>query len=180
MKQSYLLSVLIASLRNNIKVISESKHDAFVVDLVISNYRSISDGMFEISNKDDEDRFIVVGFFNSLFAKSREYEVRHIRKFSKEQYIADIRKMIDDIIDNAARKGFCMSEEENSDDSAEAVEDVPAPAGTDETPGGAKMPPQYSQMDAAKVLKKLRSIERSVQTLIAELEEININTNIKK
>lgn len=166
MKPSYLLSILVANLRNIIKVIQDSKHDKFVVDLVIDNYRNTYDLLRSVTNKDDVDVFVTADFYKHYFAKKMDYIAERHFQFTKIQYIAEVKAMIDKTIDNAARKGFCIES-----DTEEASTPQPVPTASDDTPDGNEMlPPQISEADSVKILKLLQNISNNMQK-VAEIIE---------
>lgn len=172
MKTSYLLNVLVASLKNNIKVIAESRHDFFVTALVIDNYRSMYDDLCRITDKNDEDAFVTKQFYQDYFAAKMEYHAQRKGKFTKEQYIAEIKKIIDKTIDNAARRGFCIEEEDITDDSLTPDDTQPAAITDDSTPDSSAELPQLSKKDTAKMLRLLRNIANNLQKLIVIFENV--------
>ena len=96
-----------------------------------------------------------------------EFYAKKTRNLSKEQYIALWRKMIDRVIDNAAREGYAI----DSDADTAEPEAIPAPPAADETPGDKTTPPQSSEIDFNKVVKLLKNIDNNMQKLIQIFEK---------
>lgn len=168
MKTSYLLNVLIASLRNNVNVIKQSRYDSFVVDLVKQNFRSIYDGLVGITDRDAEDKDVTKRFWHDMHSLSMEFYAKKTLVLDKQQYITVIKKIIDKTIDAAARDGYCI-EDDGGDQPEPAAE--PEPPAADGTPDDGKKPPKPSQTDLAKVVKLLQGIEKNILEIIKILDK---------
>lgn len=163
MKTSYLLNVLIASLKNITKVIAKSPYNTFAVELVIDNYRSIYDDLCKMTDKDAEDEFVTRTFHNDYFAKKMDYYAQNKNIFTREQYIAEVRQLIDKTIDNAARLGFGIEPDYDTDD--DTNDDAP------DTPDDGKTPPPQPSNNNAQFIKLLRDIIRNLDKVIKILEK---------
>lgn len=162
MKTSYLLNVLVASLKNITKVIAKSPHNTFVTELVIDNYRSIYDDLCRMTDKDAEDEFVTRNFREDYFSKKMDYYAHNKNIFTREQYIAEVRQLIDKTIDNAARLGFGIEPDDDADD------DTPD---TPDTPDDGKTPPPQPSNNNAQLIKLLRNINRDLDKVIKILEK---------
>jgi sugar-specific transcriptional regulator TrmB len=158
MKTSHLLNILVASLKNITKVIAKSQHNTFVVELVIGNYRSIYDDLCRMTDKGAEDEFVTRNFREDYFAKKMDYYAQNKNIFTREQYIAEVRQLIDKTIDNAARLGFGIEPDDDTDDD------------TPDTTDDGKTPPQPSNNNA-QLIKLLRDIIRNLDKVIKILEK---------
>ena len=167
MKSSYLLNCLVATLREGLKTIANSSHDVFVTELINDNFYNIRNGLSDITRKDDEDRFVTKHYSDLCYALKMDFYAKKTRNLSKVQYIALWRKVIDQVIDNAAREGYAI---DNDADAAEP-EATPAPPAADETPGDEKTPSQSSEIDFNKVVKLLKNIDNNMQKLIQIFEK---------
>lgn len=172
MKTSYLLNILVASLKNITKVIAKTPHNIFVTELVIDNYRSIYDDLCKMTDKDAEDEFVTRNFYKDYVSKKMDYYTANKNIFTREQYIAEVRQLIDKTIDNAARLGFCIEEEDITDDSLTPDDTQPAPAAItdDNTPDSSAELPQLCKKDTAKMLRLLQNIADNIKKLIAIFE----------
>ncbi|MBO6058302.1 MAG: hypothetical protein J6P64_08895 [Bacteroidales bacterium] len=101
-----------------------------------------------------------------------DYYTANKNIFTREQYIAEVRQLIDKTIDNAARLGFCIEEEDITDDSLTPDDTQPAPAAItdDNTPDSSAELPQLCKKDTAKMLRLLQNIADNIKKLIAIFE----------
>ena len=169
MKNSYLLNCLVASLRENLRVISNSRNDVFVIELINDNFYSIRNGMWEITGKDAEDAFVTKCYNDCCYKIKMDFYAKKTHNLSKDQYLSLLRKVIDEVIDNAARQGYAIEDGDTAEPEA-----TPAPPAADETPGGKKTPPQPSDKDA-EIVKILRRISKDVDCLIQIFEKYEKN-----
>lgn len=169
MKNSYLLNCLVASLRENIRVISSSQHDVFVVDLVDANFYSIRDGLQDITKKDDKDAFVTKHYSNYCYKLKMDFYAKKTRNLSKVQYVTIIKNVIDAVIDNAARQGYTIAEP----DAAPVQELEPEVGAVDErqaeqnsTPGDVQTPPTLSLADINKIVGLLEGITAQINEIL--------------
>lgn len=166
MKQSFLLGVLVANLRNIANTILRSQYNDFRVELVEDNFRSAYDVIRGITQKDDEDKFVTKDYYDRIMSCKMTHYAQHVKSLNKEAYLALIKKITDAVIDNAARKEFQM---ENVDIGVcTSSDDSPT---IDDTPGGDTQPPQPSDTDNAKLIKLLRGILNNLDKVIKILEK---------
>lgn len=174
MKNSYLLNCLVASLRENVRVIANSKNDVFVVELVNDNFYSIRNGMQQITDKGVEDYFVTKHYNDCCYKIKMDFYAKKRCNLSKDQYLSLLREVIDEVIDNAARQGYAIE----GDTITAEPEATPAPPAADETPGGKKKPPETVTSDTKKnsyLLSCLESASRAINAAIKELEKMKEN-----
>ena len=95
-----------------------------------------------------------------------DFYAKKTRNLSKEQYIALLRKVIDEIIDSAARQGYAIEDGDTAEHASS-----PTPRAADETPGDVPTPPQPSNKNA-EIIKLLRRISKDIEILIKIFEKI--------
>lgn len=164
MKNSYLLNCLVASLRENVRVIANSKNDVFVVELVDDNFYSIRNGMQQITEKGVEDYFVTKHYSDLCYKIKMDFYAKKTHNLSKDQYLSLLRKVIDEVIDNAARQGYAIK----GDIVTAEPEATPAPPAADETPGDKKKPskPSRNAEDLEMILARILSdLDRIIEIL---------------
>lgn len=165
MKQSFLLGVLVANLRHSANFIAKSPHKDFRVELVEDNFRAVYDVVRDITQQDDEDKFIVKDYYDRMMSCKMDHYAQHVKILSKDEYLTLIKKITGAVIDNAARKDFQM---QNVDIGVCSSMDDDAP---DDTPGDDTPPPQSSNNINADVVKILHRIASNIDKLIKILEK---------
>ena len=164
MKNSYLLNCLVATLRENLRVISNSKYDVFVTELINDNFYSIRNGMWEITDKGAEDAFVTKYYNDCCYKIKMDFYAKKTHNLSKDQYLSLLRKVIDEVIDNAARQGYAIE----GDTVTAEPEATPAPPAADETPGDKKKPskPSRNAEDLEMILARILSdLDRIIEIL---------------
>ncbi len=167
MKQSFLLGVLVANLRHIANIIIKSPHKDFRVELVEDNFRAVYDVVRGVTKQDDEDKFIVKDYYDRIMSCKMDFYAQHVKTLSKDKYLALIKKMTDEVIDNAARKDFQM---QNVDIGVCSSMDDDPPT-TDDTPDDDTPPPQSSNNINADAVKILHRIASDIDKLIKILEK---------
>lgn len=171
MKNSYLLGVLVANLNNIIKVIANSRHEAFVTDLVIDNFRNTYDVMCRITDKRDDDAHITKRFYDDYFALKMDFYAQHKRTVDKQQYLTIIKQMLAKTIDAAAKDGFFV--EGYEPDAAPAQEPEPEAGAADErqaeqnnTPDDVQTPPTLSPTDIKRIVGLLEDTVANIHKIL--------------
>lgn len=171
MKNSYLLGVLVANLNNIVKVITNSRHEVFVTDLVIDNFRNTYDVMCQITDKRDDDAHITKRFYDDYFALKMDFYAQHKRTVDKQQYLTIIKQMLARTIDAAAKDGFFV--EGYEPDAAPIQEPEPEAGAADErqaeqnnTPGDVQTPPTLSLADINKIVGLLEGITAQMNEIL--------------
>ena len=92
MKQSFLLGVLVANLRNIANTILRSQYNDFRIELVEDNFRSTYDVIRGITQKDDEDKFVTKDYYDRIMSCKMTHYAQHVKSLNKEAYLALIKK----------------------------------------------------------------------------------------
>ena len=173
MKQSRILSVLVASLRalrRRIEAEKATTYDTLLIELQL-------DGIFmdicRITGLNDDDRAITSNFNSERKTLHFSLKERNIVRVSREYYMDFLEQCINNAIEDAAQLGFCTID-------AEPPEASPAAAAADETPGDDKKPPEAitgGTKNHVKLLSCLESASRAINAAIKELEKIKENEN---
>lgn len=173
MKQSRILSVLVANLRalrRRIEAEKETTYDRLLIELQLSD---IFTDICRITGLNDDDRVISSNFNTDRKTLSATLKERSIERVSRECYLDFLEQCINNAIEDAAQLGFCTID-------AEPPEASPAAPAADETPGDDKKPPEAITGGTKKNVKLLSCLEaasRAINEAIEELEKMNYYGN---
>ncbi len=165
MKQSFLLGVLVANLQHTANFIKKSSHNDFRIEIVEGNFREVYDVVRGLVKDGDEDKFVARDYYDMIMRYKMTCYAHNVKSLNKEAYLAEIRKMTDAVIDNAARKGYQMQNVDIGVDTSSG--DTPT---TDDTPGNDTPPPQLSDKNA-QLIKLLCNILNNLEKVIKILEK---------
>ena len=165
MKQSRILSVLVASLRalrRRIEAEKETTYDRLLIELQLSD---IFTEICRITGLNDDDRAITSNFNADRKTLCSTLKERNIERVSREYYLDILGQCINNAIEDAAQLGFCTID-------AEPPEASPAPPAADETPGDDKKPPETVTSGTKKTVICLAASRRPAEQLTKPLKNL--------
>ena len=166
MKQSRILSVLVANLRALRRRIEAEKATTYDTLLIGLQLDGIFTDICRITGLDDDDRAITSNFNTDRKTLRSTLKERNIERVSREYYLDILEQCINNAIEDAAQLGFCTID-------AEPPEAAPA---ADETPGGKKKSPE-TVTSGTKMLSCLEVASRAINEAIEELKKMNYYGN---
>lgn len=165
MKQSRILSVLVANLRALRRRIEAEKATTYDTLLIGLQLDGIFTDICRITGLNDDDRAITSNFNTDRKTLRSTLKERKIERVSREYYLDILEQCINNAIEDAAQLGFCTID-------AEPPEASPAAAAADKTPGDDKKPPEAITGGTKKHVKLLSCLEAASRAINAAIEEL--------